>query len=87
MRLGVKRHVAATDDVTLSVRLFIALSIAILASKLIADVVYSTGVDGSLVKNPRSSKAKRQLPPIEQGNTVIDSIFQVSSITAGEILS
>lgn len=85
--MGAKRHVMATDDVTLSVRLFITLSIAILATKLIADVVYSTGVDGSLVGNPHSSRAKRQLPPIEQGNMVIDSIFQVSSITTGEILS
>ncbi|XP_060858231.1 uncharacterized protein LOC132935652 [Metopolophium dirhodum] len=77
MRLGVKRHVTATDDVTLSVRLFITLSIAILATKLIADVVYSTGVDCSLVGNPHSYRAKRQLPPIEQGNMVIDSIFQI----------
>ncbi|XP_015367150.1 PREDICTED: uncharacterized protein LOC107164004 [Diuraphis noxia] len=77
MRLGVKPHVTATDDVTLSVRLFIALSITILASKLIADTMYSTGVDGSLIEKPRSYRAKRQLPPIEQGNMVIDSIFQI----------
>ncbi|XP_001942640.1 uncharacterized protein LOC100163384 [Acyrthosiphon pisum] len=77
MRLGAKRHVTATDDVTLSIRLFITLSIAILATKLIADAVYSTGVDCSLVDNPHSYRAKRQLPPIEQGNMVIDSIFQI----------
>jgi len=80
MRLGPKQRVIATDDVTLSVRLFIALSITILASKLIADAVYSTGVDGSLVGKPHSYRVKRQLPPIEQGNMVIDSIFQVSSV-------
>ncbi|KAL5236874.1 hypothetical protein ACI65C_004284 [Semiaphis heraclei] len=77
MRFGVKRRVTATDDVTLSVRLFIALSITILASKLIADAVYSTSVDGLLVEKPRLYRAKRQLPPIEQGNMVIDSIFQI----------
>ncbi|KAL4126825.1 hypothetical protein QTP88_011034 [Uroleucon formosanum] len=77
MRLGEKRHARATNDVTLSVRLFITLSIAILASKLIADVVYSTGVDGTLVGKRQSHRTKRQLPPIEQGNMVIDSIFQI----------
>ncbi|XP_022169209.1 uncharacterized protein LOC111032994 [Myzus persicae] len=77
MRSSVKRRLTATDDVTLSIRLFIALSIAILASKLIADAMYSASVDGSSVTNPRSYRAKRQLPPIEQGNMVIDSIFQI----------
>lgn len=39
--------------------------------------MYSASVDGSSVTNPRSYRAKRQLPPIEQGNMVIDSIFQI----------
>jgi len=78
MRSSVKRRTTATDDVTLSIRLFISLSIAILASKLIADAMYAARVDGLSVTNPRLYKTKRQLPPIEQGNMVIDSIFQVS---------
>ncbi|XP_026821470.1 uncharacterized protein LOC113559887 [Rhopalosiphum maidis] len=76
-----EREAANSEDMMIIVRMLIVVSIAILATKLITDAVYSSGASAFEVEGHDHSQfkcnVKRQLPPIEQGDTVIDSIFQI----------
>jgi hypothetical protein len=60
-----------------SVRLFVALStVALVAAEPLADLYAPSTATGV-----RGVRIRRQLPPLEEGNQVIDSIFQVRLAT------
>uniref|UniRef100_A0A2S2NKX8 Uncharacterized protein n=1 Tax=Schizaphis graminum TaxID=13262 RepID=A0A2S2NKX8_SCHGA len=77
-------------EIMIIARLLIVVSVAIFATKLISDALFSTGasafeVDGHHDHAQFKCIVKRQLPPIEQGNTVIDSIFQIPISTLSAV--
>ncbi|XP_027836474.2 uncharacterized protein LOC114119181 [Aphis gossypii] len=68
------------NNSTMAVRAFIVLAVLVLMTKVIADVTFGIGVAGLEIGRDNSDEkclVKRQLPPIEQGNVVIDNIFQI----------
>lgn len=67
------RPVSASGAATF-VRLFVALAVVFAATKMLAN---ATAVVAALPGQETRVRVKRQLPPIEQGNQVIDDIFQV----------
>ncbi|XP_025196833.1 uncharacterized protein LOC112595749 [Melanaphis sacchari] len=71
-----RRRVATVVDILMIARLFVALAIVILATQLIVEVMHCANASGAEI-GQQHSDFKRQLPPIEQGNAVIDSIFQI----------
>jgi len=80
-RVGTRFHYHDKNS-TMAIRGFIVLAVIVLVAKVISDVTFATGVAGLEVGRDKSDDkclVKRQLPPIEQGNVVIDNIFQVSS--------
>jgi len=82
-----ERETATAKDMVIIFRVLVALAVVILATKLISDMVFSTGASAFEVDVHDHAQfkcnVKRQLPPIEQGDTVIDSIFQVSTARDG----
>lgn len=81
-RSVVVRYHYHDNNSTMAVRALIVLAVAVLVTKVITEVSFGTGVAGLEIGRDKSDGkclVKRQLPPIEQGNVVIDNIFQVSS--------
>lgn len=87
---GPRRPVAAAGTTATLVRLFVAFAVVLAATKLLANAttVVAAASAGDVADDYSPStpllgqeeahaRIKRQLPPIEQGNQVIDDIFQV----------